>query len=430
MIKTKAVAGALLGILVACGGSGDSGTSPTNRKPTLSFTFKPIAVPAGNPVNLTVSAKDDDGDPLTVTWSITRGALTAQNGSKTIMRWATPATVGTDTVTVKASDGTATTTITAEVKVGTLTSVMKGLFKKSESPYILSASGTPPVMVVFDTSVIEPGTELYMSTPGGYIQVEGELDAIGTVDAPITFKSNDRTVDCATGRGWWEGIRTMAPGIVNLEYVQIWFAKYGVRLREASYGTLRDCRIECSATAGVSIEGNGWLQVFDTLIADGVSDGISVGGPNVSSTSTPDSVRVEGCTIQLNGGVGIRMDLDDGAQSAQIFVNHNDIKFNSSHGISLARSVFPQIHYNTFLGNGAETVSNLFLQGGYPGTVIYPTLDATCNFWGTVTTSQADIDLSIRDSLDTSTVKTRVTSCPWLDGSPITGTPSCTCPAP
>ncbi|HET6463086.1 MAG TPA: hypothetical protein VFH33_04730, partial [Candidatus Krumholzibacteria bacterium] len=103
-------------------------------------------------------------------------------------------------------------------------------------------------------------------------------------------------------------------------------------------------------------------------------------------------------------------------------VQGNDFQFNSTHGISLAHSVFPEIHNNNFAGNGDNSVSNLYLQSGYPGVAL-ACLDATCNFWGN--TSQNAIDIGIHDSLDQSTVHTRVKSCPWLNSNPLTSTPNC-----
>jgi hypothetical protein len=141
-------------------------------------------------------------------------------------------------------------------------------------------------------------------------------------------------------------------------------------------------------------------------------------------------VRIEGCTLDFNGNSGIRMDLQDTFNATPIIVEFNEIEFNGAHGISLAHVVFPHIHFNAFRGNGDNTISNLFLQAGYPNPADHPQLDATCNFWGSSASAQSTIDASIRDSFDTSTVYTRVVSSPWLNTSPITTTPNCTPPNP
>jgi parallel beta-helix repeat protein len=125
--------------------------------------------------------------------------------------------------------------------------------------------------------------------------------------------------------------------------------------------------------------------------------------------------------------------MEDVTQSVPIVVTYNDIEFNNTHGISLAHSVFPQIQNNNFRGNGDSSVSSLYLQSGYPnstGVVNFPELDATCNFWGACTASQATIDVGIHDSLDQSTVHTRVKSRPSLTSNPLTTTPNCSMSCP
>ena len=423
--------------LAGCGGGGgDSGTTPTNHAPEAAFVFKPIATPQGVPVDLTVTASDQDGDALTFTWKITRGTLSAQNSKHSVMRWATPAALGTDTVTVKISDGTATKTLVEELKVGYPLPAGGGtappVFHKSQSPYILTLNGADPRLSVVDgtTTTIEPGTEIYLNTAGSFFDVLGELDAQGTADEPIIIKQNDRTFSCgAVNSGRWDGILASgASAIVNLDHVQLWYPTTGVRLRDSSNGILNNVAIRCSGKSSVSMEGFGFLQAIDSQFTDGAGEGIAL-------SALPDSVRIQNCTLSFNQGSGISMDMEDVTQSVPIVVTYNDIEFNSTHGISMAHSEFPQIHFNNFRGNGDSSVSSLYLQSGYPnstGVVNFPELDATCNFWGAASSHQSTIDVGIHDKNDQSTVYTRVKSCPWLNSNPLTTTPNCSmsCPSP
>jgi len=409
----------VLGMMACGGGGGDSGTNPTNRAPEVAFTFAPLATAKSVPVDLTITASDEDGDPLTINWTVTRGTLTAQNSKKTIMRWTTPSTVGVDTVSVSVGDGTTTKKVTGQIHVGT--PYVGGSFLAASSPYILTRSAVDPRVAIAEgaTLTIEAGTEIYVNTTSLFFDVNGTLNAHGTSDAPIIIRYNDRTLLCGTSSGAWAGIRGGGnTGVVDLEYVELWYAQYGVRLKEEAVANLQNVSVRCSGSAGALIEGSSYLRAIDSEFTDGVGDGISI----TTQLTEPDSVRINGCILSFNNGSGIHMDLNDTNKSVPIFVDSNDIQFNSTHGISLAHSVFPSIHNNNFQGNGTDGISNLFLQGGYPG-VAHPCLDATCNFWGN--TSQNAIDIGIWDSLDQNTVDTRVKSCPWLNSNPLTSTPNC-----
>lgn len=431
MKQARVLIGATWLALVGCAGGGDGGTEPVNEPPTITFTFPSVGVAKGIPVDLTVSVEDADDDPLTLTWTATRNnSFIAQNPQRTEMRWSTPTTVGTDTIRVTVSDGTASRSVTAEIRVGTPASAAIN-FIKANSPYIVQmlTPGDPRITIAWNQTVtIEAGTELLIATGGGFFNVLGTFRAHGTESEPIIFRPNARSLTCPSGAGWWDGIRAASDdaqssdGFIDFEHVQVRFAQNGVRLRDNARALLQDCRIVCSSSAGVLLEGNGSLRAFDSEVSNGVQDGIVI----AAITSLPDSVRITGCKLTINGNAGIRMDLQDAGAVTPIIVEFNEIEFNGSHGISLANAVFPSIHFNLFRGNGDETVSNLFLQGGYPGGADVDTLNVTCNFWGSAAASQATIDASIRDSLDTGTVGTRVDSNPWLNVSPITTPPNCT----
>jgi hypothetical protein len=432
----RVFAGAAVLAVVACSSGGDSGTTPTNKAPEIAFTFTPLATPHDIPVDLTITASDPDNDPLTITWTITRGSLVAQNSRKTVMRWTPPGALGVDTVNVRVTDGTVTRKLTEVIKVGyslPTGSVAPPVFQKSKSPYIVTLNGADPRLTVLEgaQTTIEPGTEIYLNTAGSFLEVLGKLEAQGTAGEPIIFRQNNRTFSCGDANSTrWAGIIAFGDSaLVDLEYVELWFPQDGVRLRDNSSALLKDCKVRCSGNAGALIEGNGSLRAIDSSFTDGLGDGIAI----AAITSLPDSVRIQGCTLSFNHSSGIRMDLADVTKVVPIYVEYNDIEINDAHGISLAHSVFPRIHFNKFLGNGDSSISSLFLQGGYPDPVNLPELDVTCNFWGGSHASQSAVDNEIHDSLDVSTVHTRVKSCPWLNTDPtdpLTTTPNCSMSCP
>ena len=430
----RVIAGVAALVAVACGGGGDSGTNPgTNTPPVIAFAFVPMATEKNIPVDLTVTATDADDDPLTITWTVTRGSLAAQNSKKTVMRWTVPSTVGVDTVNISVSDGTVTRKLTEEIRVAT--KYQTGSFLKSASPYILATAGTNPRLAVpsGSTLTIEAGTEIYINAPGLIVDVTGTLSAHGSAADPIIIRHNDRTFVCGgSNNSGWQGIQLSreagapAAGTADLDYVELWYPVDGVRVQDDAILTMNNSSVKCSKHAGVWMEGSGVVHLIDSELSNGAGDGLAI----AAFASVPDSVIVQGCTLSINNGSGIRMDLNDTTKSAFIDVQFNDFQFNATHGISLAHSVFPAIHNNNFRGNGDSSVSSLYLQSGYPG-VAQAELDATCNFWGSASGSCATIDIGIHDSLDQSTVHTRVKSCPWLNSNPITTTPNCspTCTA-
>jgi hypothetical protein len=350
------------------------------------------------------------------------------------MRWAVPATVGTDTLTVRASDGQSSKTITEVIKVGWPTSVFPPTFLRSRSPYILSAEVANPIISLLEreVSTVEAGTEILVDTPGTLFDVTGTFTSLGTADSVVVIRPNLREQQCGMNRGWWEGIRASSAsptesGLLELRYTEVWYANNAVRLREESNADIRDCAIRCSGEHGVLHEGFGTLILMDTEVSDGSGMGVSV----ESITALPDSVLIAGCALRFNVGDGLRVGINDAAQSVPVVMAYTRIESNFLHGVTLSRQSFPRMHFNSFSANGDLSlgVSNIHLENGYPNGVPVTQLDATCNYWGTPVTNQSTIDNTIRDSLDSGTIGVRVVTNPWLNQSPITTPPTCTPPS-
>jgi hypothetical protein len=435
----------LLLVLVALGcASGGDSVTPVNRRPTIDLLFTKIGVVRGIPVNLSVAVDDMDEDPLTVTWSITRDpsktALTPQNADKTVVRWATPVAAGTDTLTVRVSDGQLNSSVTAIIKVGYAASgqTALSLYEKAKSPYIVAPPSGNPLFTIPEgqTTIIEAGTELLIDVPGTVIDVAGgTLIVNGTSVDPVTIQPNDRSFQCGDERGWWEGVRgsTFSDGVntfdgfIDLDHTEIRYGQNGIRLRDNANAVVTDCMIRCSGDAGMLIEGHGSLMAIDTEVSNGRADGIAI----AAIASIPDSVIVRGCDLRINGSSGIRMAIADPSGSVPIVVEYNKIEFNFTRGITLSHAEFPQIHFNQFSGNGVGTgVTNIYLENGFPEGASVPQLDASCNYWGAPVANQSTIDGTIHDSLDSGAVGTRIVVSPWLNASPFTTPPTCTPPTP
>ena len=424
---------AILGCLGACSGGDDgAGVEPVNRAPTISFIFDKIGVVRSAPVQLSVNVNDLDNDPLTLTWSVTRGTIAPLNTAKTLVQWNVPSAVGVDSITVTVSDGTASRTLVEGIKVGyPHTSITApSVFMKSRSPYIVTLS-SGVVLAVTGETTIEPGTEILLETTNMVIDVTDTLLAVGAPFEPIVIQPNRRHLTCGDDRGWWEGIKvsTDAPsnGNLKLENATIAYAQYGIRLRDNGTAFVNNSQIRCSGQNGILHEGGGALVVKDSEVINGRFDGIAI----TSDTFSPDSVLIDRCTIQFNGRTGIALDLMDAAQAVEIAIQYSDIRFNAEHGITLDNAVFPEIHYNFFFGNGAGSqfqLNSIWLFSGYPGGVVMPQLDASCNFWGAPVTNVSTIEALVRDQQDTGTVGTDVIVSPWSNENPLTGSSSCVWP--
>lgn len=413
----------LIGLLLfGCSGE-ESTVTPENNPPTITFGTNRIVIRKGVAYDLSVNVSDADGDPLTVTWRITSSTLTPQNAQNTIMRWATPGTVGTDTVWVTVSDGKATASVEEIIKRGTLSTstVAPSTYSKSSSPWILAPDNSPPSVLISGgtTTVIEAGVELYIDGPESVIDVLGRLESNGTEGEPVLIRPNDRRARCGDTRGWWEGIQGWSEdlnvGIVDFTYTEIRSAEFNVRLTGTAQAYLEHCKIACGRSAGVRITGSGILYINNCDISDCAQNGIEVS----SVSSIPSAVTITNNEIQFNND-GIYLDLPDVMQTLMIDISYNLIKDNWVNGISFRNSVFATVRNNHISRNNWGTTSNIRLVPPYPGTADVDTLHAEYNYWGAAYTgSGSTIEATITDSADNAGIGTRVNIHPWVNTSPL-----------
>lgn len=429
----------LLLVLAGCGN--DSTTPVINSAPTIRFTFAPIAVPLGLPVDLTVAVSDEDeGDALTVTWDITRGTLTSADGSQTKMTWAVPFTLGTDTVTVSVTDGEATATTTEVLKVGTLVgSSPPASFRLQDSPYILrDDTQSPPRLIVTQTTDIDPGVEIFVDLEETIIDVTGTLRINGTASQPVVIRANDRTLRCSKNRGWWTGILVysegqepnVSNGYVIMDHADISYADNGVHMRDGGHATIRDSEITCCGSNGVLLEGTGDLTIARTTIHNTASNGVTV--ESGTPTILPGAINITDCDISINGNAGVSLNFNDfpvfdNPPSVPVTIQGNRFEFNASHGILMKNWVWPMIEYNNFSFNGSGA-SNIRLEAPFHDASAPDSIDVSCNYWGAAISNQNTIENSIRDRLDTTTLGTRLLVKPWLNEDPYQAAvmPPCT----
>jgi hypothetical protein len=93
MVGGLAVVAAATVLLPGCG----------NRKPVITGLTMASQLEAGKSTVVTCTAEDPDGDTLSYEWNCSRGSFISDTGPS--VKWKAPMASGTDTVTVKVTDG-------------------------------------------------------------------------------------------------------------------------------------------------------------------------------------------------------------------------------------------------------------------------------------------------------------------------------------
>lgn len=94
------------------------------------------------------------------------------------------------------------------------------------------------------TLTLQEGTAIYFHKNAGIVGLPGSaIQAKGTVEQPILFRSDRLEPAYAYTAGQWSGIRLQKPGPSVLEHVTIEQAKIGLQLENASDFTLRNTKL-------------------------------------------------------------------------------------------------------------------------------------------------------------------------------------------
>lgn len=100
----------ILSIVIAClftlciaGCGSDDDDEPTNSSPIVDAFIIPTQFAPGEIIEFRVLAYDKDGDPLSYTWEVDAGKLSATTETK--VKWTAPEDVESVRVTVYVSDG-------------------------------------------------------------------------------------------------------------------------------------------------------------------------------------------------------------------------------------------------------------------------------------------------------------------------------------
>lgn len=150
----------------------------------------PIDIAQNETIQLTITARDPDGDPLVYKWAKTDGTFNEPTDQASIY-WTAPSIDGVQTVTVIITDGTDSIEYKWIIDVGnTVTGVIEvdnHIFQnttwRSGNTYVIKKS-----IDVDEALVIEPGT-IVKFMPDTMLTVNGNIHANGTASEPIIFTS-------------------------------------------------------------------------------------------------------------------------------------------------------------------------------------------------------------------------------------------------
>jgi len=414
-------------LLAAMGCSSDDGPAApppnTNKPPTVNFTYNKIAVAKSDLVTLTVTTDDPDGDPVSVRWEVTRGQLNPADQGSESMRWTTVGTVGTDTLTITASDGQDSTTITEALDVGTGKSTNIGgttTWTLAGSPYLIRPSTDKFSVLPGGRLTIDAGVVVYIDKSAIAFEVDaGTLTIGGTFANPVVVKPNSM----GATPGFWEGfLGSGSQPLFDFNEVTISHAINAIKAVSSSDVHLTSCRITLSREDAVLHESSGELVVENCDINNNRGAGIRV----QLIASQPELVTIRFNDVAFNGRfsdseiygdgeAGITLDFNDPGRTVSVTITNNEISRNDFPGIRLRTAVFATITNNGIFGNEfRKTSGKINLEVLDP--FVSGEINGTNNWWGFAYPSPADSVLlkqTIIDADDNSSLNATVSVSPW-----------------
>ncbi|WP_444944680.1 right-handed parallel beta-helix repeat-containing protein [Microbulbifer sp. ZKSA006] len=247
------------------------------------------------------------------------------------------------------------------------------------------------------TLKIEPGARIEIAGDFSF-EVFGTIEAKGASDTPVIFTSNENMPIA----GGWAGIVAQSGGTVNLDYVLIEYANYGLYAASGSTFSLSNSSLRYFSESGVYAN-NAAGSISNSTIQFADNSGVYLYG--VDDVTISDSAITEN-----NYGIYIR-GYNDGATTPAI--NGNTITDNNSYGLYLygvRDAVYdpqPVITGNSIHSNNSYGLYTDFYESG----VI--TVDATGNWWNT--TDPELIAGDIYDYTDTTRNRPIVDYSSYLD---------------
>lgn len=235
---------------------------PTPQLGEVTVSCQPASVALGASAQCTPSAKDQDGNPFTVSsysWTSSAQAVATVDPAGKV----TPVSVGTTNITASATaggvtrQGQAAVTVTAApptVHNGNVTA--NETWRAANNPHVVEGT----IEVIGATLTIEAGVQLRFSQDAELRITTGMLKAQGTQQAPIRMVSNQEGTPT---KGYWRGVVFSPGGGSTMSYTTLSHCGSAsgddacIVLASSAAPVLQNVTVQNSSTAGVSVADDG-----------------------------------------------------------------------------------------------------------------------------------------------------------------------------
>ena len=233
-------------------------------------------------------------------------------------------------------------------------------WRKSESPYLV----TGDVEVNNGAKLtIEPGVEVRFTAPSeltsGDDRSSGEdpnraelrftgqskLDAKGTAEEPIIFRSNREEAQAQAG-DWWGIYAIEQSAKIQISHVRLRDAIYGLRMRNIYGSVLDTVVVEYSHFHNIqnqSLDMRDWITTHIRIDRNELDKGVELGRFYNGQNQTPLSIRITDNNF-LEGRLYLRTGIDNSQNNFDVLITQNkDIGYTSVNGPRKVRSEYNNI---------------------------------------------------------------------------------------
>ena len=389
------IASAIVLSLIFTGCGTDDEENPGNHKPDVNIVQNNKTINVGTKVDLTSTALDVDGDALTYEWKFVskptgssatltttttkKASFTADKEGEYVVQFIAKDVldaIGKDTVTITAKEaGLISNTCTSYTEISgsyTTDKTLDGCFKVVSS---ISVSNNALLTIKKGSTLLfTDSTELTVSS-------DGALKAVGTINQPILFTSEQKTA------GFWKGLRFYYSNNVKneLDYVTVEYGggnDYGNLTLDANSNS--PCRIKISnSTLKHSLHHGFWFD--DGSIIDTFSNVTSTKNSKSAGLLTADTMASLDSASKFTGNTKEYITLDSSTLNKDATWQALTVPVNVVGDIRIPKNLVIK-EGSTFVFNSAKTFTidssgSLIAKGTKAKPILFTGEQKTAGFW-------------------------------------------------